>query len=54
MDGAAYSRQSLALSMISDEGVDGFLLPIGLGGPLAPEPFPLLMLRVLCSAQSIL
>ena len=49
--GEACSICSLARSMPSKEEVDGGLVPVGLGGPTEPAPFPRLLLHVLCSAQ---
>ena len=49
--GESCSTRTLARSMPYTEGVDGGLVPVGLGGPTEPAPFPKLLLHVLCSAQ---
>ena len=49
--GKACITLSLAHSMSYVEGDNGGKVPVGLGSPPAPSPFPWLLLRVLCSAQ---
>ena len=51
LDGEACSTRSLVHSMKSADGVDGGLVPVGLGGPPAPAPFPCLLLQILPIAQ---
>ena len=41
MDGEACSTRSMTRSMLSVEGVDGDLTPIGCVGPPTPATFPL-------------
>ena len=52
--GVAYIMRSQVYSMLSEGGVGGLLFStIYLCGPLTPAPFPLMMLKDMCSKQSI-